>query len=117
MQSEKMNIKIREAAENHHPAYDEKAWEKMEKLLDKHLPQKKDDRRRIIFFLLLFLLLGGAGVIIGKPFRSGKQLARSEEAAGESKSSKPQQNSYDGMEPGTTVEKTVTEFDLSLIHI
>ena len=69
MQSEKMNIKIREAAENHHPAYDEKAWEKMEKLLDKHLPQKKDVRRRIIFFLLLFLLLGGGAATL---FFAGK---------------------------------------------
>ena len=111
MQFEDFDKKIKEAAEHHHPAYDEMAWDKMEKLLDKHLPQKEDKKRRFIFFLLLFLLLGGAGVIIGKPFRSGKQLARSEEAAGESKSSKPQQNSYDGMEPGTTVEKTVTEFD------
>ena len=31
---------IREAANNHHPAYNDKAWEKMEKQLDKQLPQK-----------------------------------------------------------------------------
>ncbi|HVT83728.1 MAG TPA: hypothetical protein VHD35_00930 [Chitinophagaceae bacterium] len=59
MQFENFDKKIREAADHHHPAYDEKAWEKMEKLLEKHLPQKKDDRRRNIFFLLLFMLLGG----------------------------------------------------------
>lgn len=69
MQSEKMDIKIREAAENHHPAYDEKAWEKMEALLDKHLPQKKDDRKRFIFFLLFFLLLGGGAATL---FFAGK---------------------------------------------
>ena len=77
---------IEEAAEHHHPAYDEMAWDKMEKLLDKHLPQKEDKKRRFIFFLLLFLFLGGAGIIIGKPFRPGKQVARAEEATGESKS-------------------------------
>jgi len=49
---------IRDAAENHHPAYNDKAWEKMEAMLDKQLPQKKD-RRKYIFFLLFFLLLGG----------------------------------------------------------
>jgi hypothetical protein len=59
MQSEEFDNRIREAADHHHPAYDEQAWMKMEKLLDKHLPQKKDDRRRFIFFLLLFLLIGG----------------------------------------------------------
>ncbi len=31
--------KIKEAAEQHHPAYDENAWRKMENLLDQHLPQ------------------------------------------------------------------------------
>ena len=58
MQSEEFDKKIREAASHHHPAYDEQAWDKMHKLLDKHLPEEKDDRRRILFFLLLFLLLG-----------------------------------------------------------
>lgn len=54
---------IRDAVEKHHPAYNDKAWEKMEKKLDKHLPQK-EDRRRYLFFLLLFLLLGG-GTFLG----------------------------------------------------
>lgn len=49
---------IREAAENHHPPYNDKAWDKMEQKLDKHLPQKKDNRR-LIFFFLFSLLLGG----------------------------------------------------------
>jgi hypothetical protein len=61
MQSEDFDKKIKEAAEHHHPAYDEKAWDKMEKLLDKHMPTEKDNRRRIFFFLLLFLGLAVAG--------------------------------------------------------
>jgi hypothetical protein len=69
MQFEELDKKIREAAEQHHPAYDEKAWVKMHKLLNKHLPEEKDDRRRIIFFLLLFLLLGGGVfVLVSKPW-------------------------------------------------
>lgn len=52
---------IRDAAENHHPAYNDKAWEKMEKMLDKQLPQKKD-KKKYIFFLLFFLLLGGGAL-------------------------------------------------------
>lgn len=61
MLDEEMDHIIREAAENHHPAYNDKAWEMMEKKLDKHLPQKKDKRRPIIF--LWFFLLLGAGII------------------------------------------------------
>ncbi|MEO5947187.1 MAG: hypothetical protein ABIP79_10265 [Chitinophagaceae bacterium] len=62
MRYDKLDKKIIEAAENHHPAYDEKAWHNMEKLLDKHLPQEKKRRRRFIFILLFFGLLGGAGL-------------------------------------------------------
>jgi len=64
MQSEDFDKKIKEAAEHHHPAYDEKAWDKMEKKLDKHMPTEKDDRRRVFFFLLLFLAvaLTGGGI-------------------------------------------------------
>lgn len=73
MQFDDFDKKIKEAAEHHHPAYEEKAWDQMEKLLDKHLPVEKDDRRRIIF-LLLFLLLGGLGVYLGisKPWQQTK---------------------------------------------
>jgi hypothetical protein len=74
--------KIKEAADNHHPAYDEKAWDKMEDLLDKHMPQKKD-RRRFIFFLLLFLLLGGgsAYLLIDKPWKTNNTIATTEKKA------------------------------------
>lgn len=58
MLDEEMDHMIRDAAENHHPAYNDKAWEKMEKMLNRHLPQKRDGRR-YVFFLLFFLLLGG----------------------------------------------------------
>jgi hypothetical protein len=76
MQSEEFDKKVKEAADHHHPAYDEKAWEKMEKLLDKHLPQKKDDRRRIIFFLFLFLLVGGGlFLMISKPWQQNRPVA------------------------------------------
>ena len=59
--------KIKEAAEQHHPAYDENAWRKMENLLDEHLPRQNNRRR---FFLLLFTVLligGGAFVFLSKP--------------------------------------------------
>ena len=75
MRFEDLDKKFKEAADHHHPAYDEKAWAKMEKLLDKHLPLEKKRKRRIFFWLFLFLLIGGAGLLIGNPFRQDKQAA------------------------------------------
>ena len=62
MQFEEFDKKIKEAAENHHPAYDEQAWAKMNKLLDKHMPEKEDRRRRFAWLFFLLFLVGGAGV-------------------------------------------------------
>ncbi len=59
MQDEEMDDIIRDAANQHHPAYDDQAWNKMEGLLDKHMPQEKDKRRYILFFLLLLLISAG----------------------------------------------------------
>ncbi|MEJ0103666.1 MAG: hypothetical protein WDO19_14425 [Bacteroidota bacterium] len=76
MQFDDFDKKIKEAAERHHPAYEEKAWDKMEKLLDKHLPNEKKDKRK--FFLLWFLLLlTGAGIYfaIAKPNNRHKSTA------------------------------------------
>jgi hypothetical protein len=76
MQFDDFDKKIKEAAEQHHPAYDEKAWSKMEKLLDMHLPTEKEDNRRI-FFLLLLLLLTGGGIFLSvtKPWQSKSGLS------------------------------------------
>jgi hypothetical protein len=73
MQFEDLDKKIIEAAEHHHPAYNEVAWHKMGKLLDKHFPQKKDDKRRIIFFLLFSLLLSGGIFLIVTGYRHSKR--------------------------------------------
>ena len=71
MQFEDFDNKIRQAAEQHHPNYDEKAWSKMNVLLNKHLPQKEDRRRRFILFLLALLLLGGGAtwLLVDKPWK------------------------------------------------
>jgi hypothetical protein len=76
MQFEEIDKKIQEAAEKHHPAYDEKAWEKMEKLLDQHLPVKENDRRRIFLLLLIFLLIGGGSLLLlSKPWNKNPDIA------------------------------------------
>jgi hypothetical protein len=58
MWDEEIDKKIKDAADQYHPAYDDNAWNKMEQMLEKHLPRKKD-RRRIIYFLPMILLLSG----------------------------------------------------------
>lgn len=77
MQSDQLDKKIKEAADHHHPAYDEKAWDRMEKLLDKHLPQNEDKRRRFIFFLLLPLLIGisATWLLVSKPWQNNKKIS------------------------------------------
>ena len=78
MQFENFDKKVKDAADHHYPAYDEKAWTRMEKLLNKHLPQKEENNRRFIFFLLLFLLLGGGTwVLISKSWEGDKKIAAS----------------------------------------
>ncbi|MEO7308266.1 MAG: hypothetical protein ABIR78_01960 [Ferruginibacter sp.] len=78
MLDEEMDDMIRRAAENHHPTYNDKAWEKMEMQLDKHLPQKKD-RKKLIFFLLFFLLLGGGLLFTMTRFMGNKdQVSQNE---------------------------------------
>lgn len=72
MQFEDFDKKIKEAADNHHPAYDEQAWAKMNKLLDKHMPEKDERRRRFAWLFFLLFLLGGAGIFYGVQSLVGK---------------------------------------------
>jgi hypothetical protein len=59
MWDDDINKKIKDAADQYHPAYNDTAWNKMEQLLDEHLPQKKDRRRIFYLFLPLVLLVAG----------------------------------------------------------
>jgi hypothetical protein len=108
MQSEEFDKKVKEAADHHYPAYDEKAWGKMEQLLDKHLPQEKDDRRRFIFFLLLFLLLGGgAWLIATKPWVNNKSVVLVKQ-----ETQKQKRNSETDTKINTPVNTTIKEKDV-----
>ena len=66
MQSENFDKKIRDSLSQRPPGNDNPAWDKMEPLLDKHLPAEKKDRRRIFLILFLFLLTGGGAFLIWK---------------------------------------------------
>lgn len=79
MQFDEFDKKAKDAADHHHPAYHEQAWVKMEKLLNKHLPQNEDNRRRFLFLWLLLLGLGGAGLFIARPWKEKKTIVATEQ--------------------------------------
>jgi hypothetical protein len=62
MEPEDFDMKARKANEETFPPFENEAWDKMELLLDKHLPQKKDKRR---FFFWWFAALIPVALITG----------------------------------------------------
>ncbi len=98
MQFEDFDKKIKEAADNHHPAYDEQAWAKMNKLLDKHMPEKDERRRRFAWLFFLLFLLGGAGIFYGVQSLVGKP-------ADLTVSESPAERGATRTDAGTSVEK------------
>src|SRR5690348_14638556 len=57
MLDDALNKKIKEAAEQYHPAYEEGAWKKMEAKLDEQMPMEKKKKRRYLLFLPLLILV------------------------------------------------------------
>lgn len=80
MWSDEIDKKIKKTAEGYHqPAYDDKAWDNMEVLLDKHLPIEKRRKWFIIFWLLPLALIGtGIYFIIQK--QPGKGITQEKAA-------------------------------------
>jgi len=64
MQSENFDKKIKDSLSQRPPGNDNPDWDKMESLLDRHMPLEKKDRRRVFFILFSFLLLSGGAFLI-----------------------------------------------------
>jgi len=62
MWSDKIDKKIQDAASDQQPPFQEKDWNRMEALLDTHLPQEK--KKRPFLLWLIFLLLAGTPVLL-----------------------------------------------------
>jgi hypothetical protein len=73
MQSENFDKKIKDSLSQRPPGNDIPEWDKMEALLDKHLPVEKKDNRRIFFILFSFLLLGGGAFLVWQNSSSNKK--------------------------------------------
>lgn len=99
MLSEDFDKKIRDAAENHHPAYREEAWKNMSRLLGKHLPEKEKERKRFFWFFLLFagLLVGSLFILLPKA-QKNYQVA-TEKTSGEFQPVLGKENEKEGSQP------------------
>ena len=97
MPFEEFDKKIKEAASNHHPAYDEKAWDKMEGLLNKHMPHKKEKKRAALWLLLLLITTGGAGYFIFTKTNNDKP------AIATTKNNKAIETTSQSNKPGTSI--------------
>ena len=53
MQDEQLDNLINEAASQHHPPYNDKAWDKMQAKLDAHLAEKNWDGSFFYYYLLV----------------------------------------------------------------
>ncbi len=113
MQSENFDKKIKDSLSQPPPGNDNPAWDKMEALLDKHMPVEKKDRRKIFFILFGFLLLGGGAFLTWKnngankneitSTRSQKQNTSTEENENQKKTD---QNIPSTIVPETNITKT-----------
>jgi hypothetical protein len=111
-----LDKKIIEAADHHHPAYDEQAWLKMKKKLDKHLPEKKDDKRRLLFLLLGFLFLSGGAFFIFNNRGGNDNKRNTANITAETKGSNsnassaatPQKNELPITAPGETLREVIS---------
>jgi len=72
LDEDQINKKILEAADAYQPDYEDEAWKEMERLLDAHLPQKKD-KKRIIFLILLFLI-SATGIYFGAQYKNNRHI-------------------------------------------
>ena len=95
MQSDNFDKKIKDSLSQRPPGNDNPEWDKMETLLDKHMPVEKKDRRRIFFILFSFLLLGGGVFLVWQNSISNKEVA-------ELKSPKQNSATKENNKPGNT---------------
>ena len=105
MKPDKLDIKIQEAAAQNEPAYNERAWSDMEKLLDKEMPQKKKDKRRIFWiFLSLFMVTGSLLLLNPSGKNTGEKIISAE--TNSASASTNTQNSTSGRSANLNIKDT-----------
>ena len=102
MQFEDLDKKIKELTEQRSPAYDKQSWQKMEKLLDNHLPQEKNKRRGLFISLFFLLLGGGAAFLLFENYSSDQKRETAEQTI--STESIKKKESTDKTQPQNNIE-------------
>jgi len=103
MPSENFDKKIKEAAEHNSSSPHEEAWEKMETLLDKHLPQKRKNNKMLFLLLFGFLLIGGGTfILVNKPFSPATKTSITGTSTGTTKPVQDSKNKTVNNEPANS---------------
>jgi cytoskeletal protein RodZ len=115
MQSENFDKKIKDSLSQRPPGNDNPDWDKMETLLDKHMPVEKDDRRRIFFILFSFLLLGGGAFLVWQNNNGNKhEVASTSSQKQNSSSIENNKPANSGTDNGTnTLHTDITVADIA----
>jgi len=108
MWSDEIDDKMKKAADGYNPAYDDKSWDKMELLLDKHLPLKRKRRRFILLLLPLLLVSTGIFYVVLKNDKPVISDEKKSIPGSESVSRKPVQQTDITISPEKTGSKTAT---------
>ncbi|MGN6533392.1 MAG: hypothetical protein ACTHK0_16740 [Ginsengibacter sp.] len=88
MLDEENDKRIKEAADHYHPEYDDTAWQKMDQLLNEHLPPEKE-RKRFLFLLPLVLFIGCLLLLIGIYHSKNNKTGSSQNDLIKNKTEKP----------------------------
>src|SRR5688572_24053822 len=105
MQSENFDKKIRDSLSQRPPGNDNPAWDKMETLLDIHMPREKKDRRRVFLILFLFLFTGGGAFLIWTSSTGDKNNITAIESQDKTPEATKDNNSPADKTAGTTTNK------------
>jgi hypothetical protein len=82
MQDDALDKILKDAADQYHPAYNDKAWEGMHARLDKHLPQKEEDRKWPWLLLPLLVTFIAAGIVWFSPDNKDESVAAKSNTTG-----------------------------------
>lgn len=106
MWSEEINKKIQEAENSNPTAPNDKAWENMEVLLDRHLPLRKRRRRLVWLLLPLFLGAGTIFFILQKPGSKSRPAAEQKNTSSKTTLSPDDQTSPRGKKMDIVTNET-----------
>ena len=108
MSTDNLDIKIREAASQLEPAYNEKAWDKMEQLLDEHLPQKKRGNRKLFWIFLTIFLVAGSLILFNQTGKKESPINKENKTQEPNVSQDKRHNSNNSSQKNNTTTQNIS---------